>query len=114
MSVTLSVSSHMSGLIQMTDLQADGSDLILSNDRVVLNHISQRSSLHEFHHNPEFLVLFLQERVKEVDNVGVFAIFHDNDFVDNEFLARLVAKVHLLDGNLATRTMGTVDFTSHS
>jgi hypothetical protein len=41
----------------------------------------------------------VQVTVYEVDNVFVLAVFHDDDFVDDQILLRLLFQIHLFDRN---------------
>ena len=94
----------------LTGLEADCRDLIFGDDGIVVDDVGQRATLHELHHNPQFIVLLLQERVEEIDNVWMLAILHDDDLVHDQLLSRLVPKVHLLDSDLPLGSVSAVDF----
>lgn len=65
-------------------------------ERIAVDNVCQRASLHVLHDDPKLSALD-EERVEEVDNVGMLALLHDEDLVDDELLPRLLAQVHLLD-----------------
>ncbi len=86
---------------KITYLEADGRNLLFGDDGIVVNNISQGTTLHVLHDNPQLGEVVPQEGVEEVDNVGVSAVLHDHDLVDDELLAGLVSKIHLLDRDLS-------------
>ena len=92
-----------------TNLMANSRDLRLGDLLVVVNHVGQRTALHIFHHHPQLIVAFLQERVEEVDDIGMGALLHDNDFVDNQLLSWLIAEIHLLNGDQGLGSIVLVD-----
>jgi len=51
----------------------------------------------------------LQERVQEVDNVVMPALFHHDDLVHNQLLPWLTSKIHLLDSNLRSGSIRAHD-----
>ena len=76
-----------------TRLKTDAGNLILL-QRVVLNDIRQRATLHVLHRDPQLDAL-QQIRVQEVDDIRMAALLHDQDLIDDELLARLGAQIHL-------------------
>jgi hypothetical protein len=83
-------------LQSLQGLSADRRNLSLGHD-VERDNVSKASSLHILHDHPE--LSSAKVAVNEVDNVGVGALLHDQDFVDNQVLLGLLLQVHLLDGN---------------
>jgi len=79
-------------------LPADRRNLPLGHD-VERHNVGQAAALHELHHDPQFPRA--QIAVNEVDNVGVRALLHDQDLVDDQVLLWLLLEVHLLDGHQA-------------
>ena len=75
---------------------AHGGNLALGHD-VKSHHISQAAAFHELHHNPKFTTTEIA--LDEVDNVGVRAVLHHNNFVDDQVFLGLLLEIHLLDGN---------------
>src|SRR4051794_37561090 len=90
-------------------LEANGGDLILGDYWIVVDNIGESTTFHKLHHHPQLIILLLQEGVEEVHDVRVLRIFHYNDFVDDQFLAWLIAEIHLFDSNLTFGTMSAVD-----
>ena len=86
---------------ETTDLHRNARDLVLLQG-VVFDYVGQSTPFHVFHHNPKFVALD-QIRIEEVHNVRVLRFLHNQDLVDDEFLAWLVREVHLLDSNLLSR-----------
>ena len=76
--------------MKSTHLKTHGRNLILGNCRVIVDDVGQRTTLHELHHHPQLRRFFLQESVKEVHNVLVSTLLHNDDLVDDELLAWLV------------------------
>jgi hypothetical protein len=72
---------------------------------VVVDDVCKSASFHVFHHYPEFAVLD-KIRVQKVDNVAVLRFLHDHDFIDDQFLARLLGQIHLFDGDFGTGGKG--------
>jgi hypothetical protein len=66
-------------------------------ERITVDDIGESSTFHEFHDDPEFGTID-EERIEEIDNVGMLRFFHDQNFVDDELFARLMTEIHLLDG----------------
>src|SRR5699024_364987 len=60
-----------------TYLFANRRNLRLRDFRVVVYNVDERSALHIVHHYPEHSILVEQERVEEIDDVGVPALLHD-------------------------------------
>ena len=81
-------------------LPTDGRDLSLGHD-VARDDVGQGASLHVLHDDPE--VALEQERVDKVDDVAVTTLLHDEDFVDDQVLLRLLLEVHLLDRDAEVR-----------
>jgi hypothetical protein len=75
---------------------ADGGNLTLRH-HVEGDNIGKTTTLHVLHHHPK--IAANEERVHEVDDVLVSAVPHDQDFVDDEILLRLLLQVHLLNGD---------------
>lgn len=98
MSKTISMVS--SWILTCTYFSADSGNLRLTHD-IEGHNIRKATSLHVFHHDPE--VTFVQVAVDEVDNVLMLAVFHDDNFVDDEILFGLLFQVHLLNGNTSPR-----------
>jgi hypothetical protein len=61
------------------------------------DNIGKTATLHVFHHHPK--IAANKEGVHEVDDVLMPAVSHDQDFVDDEILLRLLLQVHLFNGN---------------
>jgi hypothetical protein len=59
--------------------------------------ICQASTFHKLHDHPELAPT--KVAVDKVDNVGVGALLHDQNLVDDQVLLRLLLQVHLLDGD---------------
>lgn len=59
--------------------------------------ICQASTLHKLHDHPELAPA--EVAVDKVDNVGVGALLHDQNLVDDQVLLGLLLQVHLLDGD---------------
>jgi len=110
--VTLDIPVDDSMRVQMSQplagLSTDGSDLSLGHD-VARHDVGQTSSFHVLHDDPK--ISLVEERVDEVDDVGVVGGFHDEDFVDDEILLGLLLEVHLLDGDrvVGSNLVGGVD-----
>jgi len=83
---------------EQTDLHRNARDLVFLQG-VVFDYVGQGATLHIFHYNPKFIVLD-QVRIEKVHDVGVLRFLHNQDLVDDKFLARLVGEIHLLDGDL--------------
>jgi hypothetical protein len=79
---------------------------------VVVDDVCKSASFHVFHHYPEFAVLD-KIRVQKVDNVAVLRLPHDHDFIDDQFLARLLGQIHLFDGDfgIGGKSGGYIDRT---
>nr|GFD54071.1 hypothetical protein [Tanacetum cinerariifolium] len=84
----------------MQSLATDGRDLALGH-HVERDDVRQTPALHVLHDNPK--IAADQETIHKVDNVLVLAVLHDQDFVDDEVLLRLLLQVHLLDGHAFIR-----------
>ena len=78
----------------LAGLAGDGGDLAVGHE-VRGDDVRQRAALHVLHHDPELVLV--QERVDVVDDVRVPRRAHDEDFVDDEVLLRLLLEVHLLN-----------------
>lgn len=83
------------------DFAADGRNLAFGHN-VECHNISETASFHVFHNNPEFAATKIA--INEVDNIGMRAFLHDQDFVNNQILFRLLLKIHLLNSNQAIAT----------
>jgi hypothetical protein len=68
---------------------------------IIINNIRQRPTFHELHNNPQLSLD--QKRVQVIHNIRMLRLLHDQDLIHNEFFARLVGKVHLLDGDCGGR-----------
>ena len=79
-----------------TYLSANSSNLPLAH-QIECYDISQTSSLHILHNDPQ--ISLTQVAVHEVYNVLVLAIFHHKDLIDDEIFLRLLLKIHLFDGH---------------
>ena len=55
-------------------------------------------------HRPHTRPVSFAVPVKEIDDIGVLHLFHDQDLVDDELLLRLLLQVNLFDGHLHTDT----------
>jgi len=64
---------------------------------IVVDDVRKRTALHKLHHDPKLLLD--EVAIVKVDNVGMGALAHDDDFVDDEILLWLVVEVHALDGD---------------
>jgi len=71
-----------------TDLHRDARNLVFLQG-VIFDYVGQSATFHIFHNNPKFVVLD-QVRIKKVNDVWVLGFLHNQDFVDNKFLAWLV------------------------
>lgn len=89
---------HPKHIPSMTYLCAYNSNLLFSHC-VVFNHISQCSSFHIFHDDPQ--IALHQEAIQEIDNVFMLGFLHDHDLVDNQIQSRLFGQIHFLDCHLA-------------
>lgn len=94
--VTVDNALGVQELQAVESLAADSRDLTLGH-HVEGDNVSKTATLHVFHDYPE--IATDKERVHEVDDVLVFAVPHNQNFVDNEILLRLLLQIHLLDGN---------------
>ena len=92
-----------------TYLQTYTRNLVLL-ESIIFDDVRQCASLHVLHDNPKFIALH-EIRFQEVDNVGMLGFFHNEDFVDDEFLPRLVRQIHLLNSNLLAccESFGNID-----
>jgi hypothetical protein len=77
-------------------LAADSGDLALRH-HVEGNNIGKTTTLHVLHHHPK--IATNEKRVHEVDDILMSAISHDQNFINDEILLRLLFQVHLLDGD---------------
>lgn len=77
-------------------LAADRGDLAFCHD-IEGDNIRKTASLHILHNDPELSTA--QEAVDEVDNVGMRALLHDQDLIDNQVLLGLLFEIHLLDSD---------------
>lgn len=93
----------------MTHLEANTTYLILL-QRIVLNYVRQRTSLHVLHHHPQIAALH-EVRLQKVDNIRMLRLLHHQDLIDDKLLAGLGRQIHLLDGDLLARgeCFGDVD-----
>lgn len=73
---------------EQTDLHRNARDLVFLQG-IVFDYVGQSATFHIFHYNPKFIILD-QVRFEKVHNVGVLGFLHDQDLVDDKFLARLV------------------------
>lgn len=73
------------------------------------NDVGERTSRQVLHDDPQ--LLGHQIAVQVVDHVRMFVLSHHQDLVDDQFLLRLLAEVHLLDGDL--HAGGTLDRRVH-
>jgi len=90
-------------------LLAHAGNLALGHD-VVCHNIRERTALHVVHDHPE--VTNVQIAVDVVDNVRVASLSHDQNFIDDELLLRLLLQVHLLHGHNLTFGVGGGEHTS--
>lgn len=58
------------------------------------------------------MFLTYEVTVEIVDDVGIVALFHDDDLVDDEFLLGLLLQIHLFNSHLASS--GHLDADEHS
>lgn len=83
-------------LRSFTYLSADGGDLPLAH-QIESHHIGQTSTFHVLHDDPQ--IALAQIAVHEVHDVLVLAVFHDQNFIDDEIFLWLLLKVHLFDSH---------------
>lgn len=81
-------------------LPAHRRNLALRHD-IDRNNVRQAASFHELHNHPQ--LSSTEIAIDKVYNIGMRAILHDEDFVYNEILLRLLLQVHLLDRHQAIR-----------
>ena len=89
MSVIVLKEGHEISWLNVTHLVANCGNLLFADRRVVIDHVRQRTAFHELHHHPKLEGVFLQKGIQKVDDVVVSALFHHDNLVDNQFLARL-------------------------
>lgn len=76
------------------------SDLSLRHD-VARHDVRETATFHVLHDDPQ--VSLEQEGVDKVDDVLMARFLHDEDFVDDQVLLRLLLEVHLLDRDRQVR-----------
>lgn len=80
----------------LTNLSADTRNLRFTHT-MRRHDICQAASFHILHHHPQ--IALPEVRVFKVYNVWVGGFAHDEDFIDDEILFRLLFEVHLFDSD---------------